>query len=308
MCGPVTRPDQLRLDPEVAERLEQRSWPPAPARRCRAWRPRRSSGSGTGADGTRHSKSGSSVIVRAVAALRREVVGPDLARAGAAGGASLGSTGCRRARSLGSARPRSAWIGGASTWVARITSSDVSGSGGNSGSRSRARPAAASAIGGGSRRARRLRGGAAIGRLGRRAAGTVSGEIAGGALERPRVPATPAPVARITPAERGAGDEDHAREEQEHREDVARRAVESRCEETHSSRLPDDAAARLERRRAARTRRSERPGPSPSVPAASASVIAAVRQIAPVRSGRAGGRSSRISTEPPPITSAAGIA
>ena len=48
------------------------------------------------------------------------------------------------------------------------------------------------------------------------------------------------------------------------------------------------------------------PGPSPAVPAASASVIAATRQMTPVRIGRTGGRSSRISTSAPAATRLAG--
>ena len=52
---------------------------------------------------------------------------------------------------------------------------------------------------------------------------------------------------------------------------------------------PSDPAARLERgSRCQKAAPCSAPGPSPSVPAASASVSAAVRQIDPVRSGRAG--------------------
>jgi hypothetical protein len=43
-------PDHLGLDPEVPERLDQLPSRPAPGRRCPAWPPRRSSGSGSAAD------------------------------------------------------------------------------------------------------------------------------------------------------------------------------------------------------------------------------------------------------------------
>ena len=109
------------------------------------------------------------------------------------------------------------------------------------------------------------------------------------------VPATPAPVARTIPASVApvtrispATNRNTAR--------MSAPAVEIRCEVTHSSPCPttpprvSNAAARQN------CAEGTAPGPTPSVPAASASVIEHVRQITPVRSGRPGGRSSRTST------------
>ena len=103
-----------------------------------------------------------------------------------------------------------------------------------------------------------------------------------------RIPASVAPVTRISPA----ANRNTAR--------MSAPAVEIRCEVTHSSACPTTPPRVSNARRPARTDPpAPRPGPTPSVPAASASVIEHVRQMTPVRSGRPGGRISRASTSPP---------
>ena len=90
------------------------------------------------------------------------------------------------------------------------------------------------------------------------------------------------------PGERGARDQDQPGREQEHREDVGA----DRRDQVRGHpklRLPQDPAARLERRRRPVTGARHRPGPTPSVPAASASVIEQRSgRSRPVRIGRAG--------------------
>ena len=73
-------------------------------------------------------------------------------------------------------------------------------------------------------------------------------------------------------------------------------------------RLSDDAAAALERGGVPELASVAAPGPMPSVPAASIRVSAATRQPSPVRSGRVGGRHSRMRMTTPPSTSAMGTA
>ena len=82
--------------------------------------------------------------------------------------------------------------------------------------------------------------------------------------------------------------------------------VEIRCEVTHSSPCPTTPPRVSNAAACQNSEAGTAPGPTPSVPAASASVIEHVKQIVPVRSGRPGGLISRASTSPPPTTSAAG--
>ncbi len=82
--------------------------------------------------------------------------------------------------------------------------------------------------------------------------------------------------------------------------------VEIRCEVTHSSPCPRIPPRFSIADACQNEAAGARPGPTPSVPAASASVIEHVKQIVPVRNGRPGGRISRISTSPPATTSADG--
>ena len=149
-------------------------------------------------------------------------------------------------------------IGGASTWVARTTSSAVSGSGGSSGSGSAARQS--TARGPHRRRLDAARLAAAPRRRPAPGAGRRLGDRRSSACSARLVPATPAPVARITPASVAPLTRISAGEEQEHGEDVgAERRDQVRGDPELG--LADDAAARLERAPAARTRgRASGPG------------------------------------------------
>ena len=219
--------DDLRLDAEVAERLEQRPAPPAPARRCRAWPPRRSSGSGNARPARCHSKSGSSVIERPVATLGREV-----ARVRGA------ATGVGLARELVSASGRAS---GHDLGLARRPERR-----GLVPASSSARRSAAPRRGWRARRARRCpaRGQQRLERLGfersvaHRPSGAPAAAVRRGrsgdraarssverfrravACRRDRRPVAP----DHRTAERRAGDEDQTGDEQEHGQDVARRA------------------------------------------------------------------------------------
>ena len=107
-------------------------------------------------------------------------------------------------------------------------------------------------------------------------------------------PATPAPVTRITPAT----NRKTAR--------MSAPSVEIRREVTHSSACPTIPPRSSNRGARQKSVPCNAPGPTPSVPAASANVIAPTRHSTPVRSGRTGGRTSRASTNPPATMSAAG--
>ena len=123
--------------------------------------------------------------------------------------------------------------------------------------------------------------------------------IAGSAIRRPvaRIaPASVAPVTRITPAI----NKKTAR--------MLEPSVENRCDVTHSSAWPITPPRVSNAAGCQNSCPGTGPGPIPSVPAASASVSAAIRQMIPVRIGRAGGRSSRARIRPPPATSPAGTA
>ena len=100
--------------------------------------------------------------------------------------------------------------------------------------------------------------------------------------------------------QRSARQQDHADQEQEDHEDVHAEALHEPVRAL-VQRLARDAAVRLQERRGPRCalllrRFGEL---TPSVPAASARVIDADRQIAPVRSGRSAGHTGRSSIAPP---------
>ena len=282
MCGPVTRPDHLGLDPEVAERLEQR-----PRHLLLAGgvglgglagragqEPRRRAPAST--------NSGSSVIAAAVAALRGEVR-PGRSRAGS-------RPVLRARRRVGAGRPRAARRRASSGVVssrgprARRSAAPRRASRGRRARRSRARAGAAArarsaAIGRDGRQPLSARLAAAPGPPPSPDGGPPRCEVAGRSGRRP-VPATPAPVARMTPASVAPVTRITPGEQQEHGEDAARRRARSGATLTHSSAWPSDAAARLEASRVPEvSARGAGPGRARASPAASASVSAAVRQI-----------------------------
>ncbi len=208
----------------------------------------------------------------------------------------------------GAASESSAWpsLGGASTWVARTTSSAVSGSGGSRGSGSRSGSSSRSGTG------PRLSPPASVPASARAAA--VAGRRAMVALRlsverrtaRP-VPAIPAPVTRTRPARVAPV----TRISPATRRNTARMSaprVESRCELAQNSAWPMTPPRRSKAAACQNCASGTGPGPMPSVPAASISVRAATRQMSPARSGRAGGRSSRMRMRPPATTSTTGTA
>ena len=239
--------DHLGLDPEVAERLEQRAARPAPARRCRAWPPRRSSGSGSAAPGTRQHEVGVVGDRGAVAALRREVLGVDARRRPAppapssssgsarSSGSELGLGGVLElelgasARRRRSAAPRRGWRG-------------------RSARRCPARAAAA---------ARRRRSTARRAPARRRGAAAVGGPAARRSRPGPRSSAAApgrcrrrrAPVGPDHAGQRRAGDQDQPGDEQEHGQDVGADGGEQVRGDPELG-LAEDPAAGLERRRA----------------------------------------------------------
>ena len=112
------------------------------------------------------------------------------------------------------------------------------------------------------------------------------------------VPTTPAPVARTTVASVApltrispATNRNTAR--------MSAPSVESRCDMTQNSAWPTIPPRRSKAAACQNWAAGVAPGPIPSVPAASMSVSAATRQPSPVRSGRVGGRSSRMRIEQP---------
>ena len=149
-------------------------------------------------------------------------------------------------------------MGGASTWVARTTSSD----GVRLGRQQRLGPSGRAVRVSRRSASRRLAPAPSSGRgrrgRGRRRRG--SREAVGGATDARPVPATPAPVARTTPASVApvtrispATNRNTAR--------MSAPSVESRCEVTQNSAWPEHPAARFERGRAPELRRGRRPGP-----------------------------------------------
>ena len=312
MWGPVTRPMTLASIAEVPERLDQR---PGHLLLPGGVGPGRLAGGacrGTGLPGAAI-KLGIVGDRRAVATLRGEIGRVELGRA----------PGARDARALARPSPSSeASMSPTPSAVVelgrrRISRDGIAPSSGvprrawraRSARRCRAQAAAAARAAGRDRVAARRRRPRACG---------VLGWPGGRADQRGGRASVDRRTARLVPTiprrwrarrrQRGAGDQDQPGEQQEHRQDVGPDR-ENRCELTQNSRLADDAASALEGRRDARTGAAgARPGPIPSVPAASASVSAATRQTSPVRSGRAGGRSSRIRTSAPAATAPPGTA
>ena len=224
MCGPVTRPITFASIPKwpsvsISVRATC-SWPAvsglaaSPVDRIRKRGP-----------GTRHSKSGSSVIDRPVAALRGEVVGESPA-AGRVSSASPTRAGCLGASSSSAALELAA-VRRPSRSARRLDRRrlDMGGAHDQLGGVRLGRQQRL-----GLRRHRRLRGARAPGPRQPRSAAAAPRAARSSSVERRSarlVPATPAPVARITPSERRAGDEDHAGDAAGTRRGSGRRASRS---------------------------------------------------------------------------------